>query len=89
MLSTAPLGAQALAHHGASLRRAAVAQWEVRLRVPDASGAWRLVISTPTGACLLVGVAGLRSHPACDRCMRGVVMLAGAVYAVASRPYQS
>lgn len=44
------LGVQALAHHSASLRRAAVAQWEVRLRVPDASGAWRLVISTPTGA---------------------------------------
>ena len=50
-LSRDPLAMQALAHHGASLRRAAVAQWEVRLRVPDASGAWRLVISTPTGAC--------------------------------------
>ena len=35
--------------HGAALRRAAVAEWEVRLRVPDRSGAWRVVVSAPTG----------------------------------------
>lgn len=37
------------ARHGAALRRAAVAQWEVRLRVPDKSGAWRVVVAAPTG----------------------------------------
>lgn len=45
-------GATVMARHGAGLRRAAVAQWEVRLPVPDASGAWRLVVSSPTGASL-------------------------------------
>jgi acetyl-CoA carboxylase/biotin carboxylase 1 len=49
--------AAVMARHGAALRRAAVAQWEVRLRLPDASGAWRLVVSSPTGA---------RSPPACS-----------------------
>lgn len=42
-------GARMMARYGAGLRRAAVAQWEVRLPVPDASGAWRLVVSSPTG----------------------------------------
>lgn len=37
------------ARHAAQLRRAAVAQWEVRLRVPDKSGAWRVVVAAPTG----------------------------------------
>ena len=32
-----------------SLRRAAVAQWEIKLRVSDKSGAWRVVVSVPTG----------------------------------------
>lgn len=31
------------------MRRAAVAQWEVKLRVPDKAGAWRVVVSVPTG----------------------------------------
>ena len=35
--------------YGSALRRAAVAQFEVRLRVADNSGAWRLVVSSPTG----------------------------------------
>lgn len=35
--------------YGSALRRAAVAEFEVRLRVPDTSGAWRLVVSLPTG----------------------------------------
>jgi len=61
-------GAQALAHHGASLRRAAVAQWEVRLRVPDASGAWRLVISTPTGAPPPPGAGGAPARPRMQGC---------------------
>ena len=41
--------AAAMARHGAELRRTAVAQWEIRLRVGDNSGAWRLVVSLPTG----------------------------------------
>ncbi len=45
--------ATVMARYGASLRRAAVAEWEVRLRVPDGSGAWRLVVSSPTGAAML------------------------------------
>ena len=45
--------ATVMARYGASLRRAAVAEWEVRLRVPDGSGAWRLVVSSPTGVGLL------------------------------------
>ena len=73
-LNPVPLGAQALAHHGASLRRSAVAQWEVRLRVPDASGAWRLVISTPTGVLLHRSLPGLslllRAHSASDVLLR-------------------
>ena len=44
--------------HGAALRKAAVAQWEVKLRVPDKSGAWRVVVSAPTGACTLIPPAG-------------------------------
>lgn len=35
--------------HGAALRKAAVAQWELKLRVPDKSGAWRVVVFAPTG----------------------------------------
>ena len=31
------------------IAKAAVAQWEVRLRVPDNSGAWRVVVAAPTG----------------------------------------
>ncbi|KAK9799384.1 hypothetical protein WJX73_008409 [Symbiochloris irregularis] len=41
--------AAAMARHSSTLRRTAVAQWEVRLRVNDGSGAWRLVVSLPTG----------------------------------------
>jgi acetyl-CoA carboxylase/biotin carboxylase 1 len=37
------------ARRGAQLRRAAVAQWEIKLRVADKSGAWRVVVSAPTG----------------------------------------
>ena len=37
------------ARAGPLLRRAAVAQWEVRLRVVG-GGAWRIVASLPTGA---------------------------------------
>lgn len=47
-------GATVMARHGAGLRRAAVAQWEVRLPVPDASSAWRLIVSSPTGQLLLL-----------------------------------
>lgn len=33
----------------AALRRAAVAQWEIKLRVSSSAGAWRVVVSVPTG----------------------------------------
>lgn len=51
------------ARHGAGLRRAAVAQWEVRLPVPDSSGAWRLVVSSPTGAPRLIARTPLLGSP--------------------------
>ncbi|GMH43409.1 hypothetical protein BSKO_11331 [Bryopsis sp. KO-2023] len=41
--------AAVVSRRGAELRRASVAQWEVRLRVPDKTGAWRVVVSLPTG----------------------------------------
>ena len=54
--------ATVMARYGASLRRAAVAEWEVRLRVPDGSGAWRLIVSSPTGAGLLSFVSVFVHH---------------------------
>lgn len=41
--------AAVVARRGNQLRRACVAQWEVKLRVPDNTGAWRVVVSLPTG----------------------------------------
>lgn len=41
-----------LAKHNGGIRSAGVGQWEVRFRVADSSGAWRLVASCPTGECL-------------------------------------
>ena len=35
--------------HGALFRHAAVAEWEVRLRVLDHHDPWRIIVSTPTG----------------------------------------
>lgn len=35
--------------HGGGLRRAAVAQWEVRLAAPQGAPAWRVVVASPTG----------------------------------------
>lgn len=35
--------------HGALFRHAAVAEWEVRLRVLDQHDPWRIIVSTPTG----------------------------------------
>lgn len=37
------------ARASAALRRAAVAQWEVKLRIPSSAGAWRIVVSVPSG----------------------------------------
>jgi hypothetical protein len=45
--------ASIIAKHSTLLRKAAVAQWEVRLRVTDSTGAWRVVASSPTGETLL------------------------------------
>jgi len=41
--------ARATARHGPQLRRAGLAQWEVRLRAADGGGAWRVVVASPTG----------------------------------------
>lgn len=41
--------AAVVARRGNDLRQARVAQWEVKLRVPDDTGAWRVVVSLPTG----------------------------------------
>ena len=41
--------AAAVARHSTELRKAAVAQWEFRLRQPEPSGAWRIVVSLPSG----------------------------------------
>lgn len=38
-----------VAKHNSSFRAAGVAVLEMRFRVPDSSGAWRVVVSSPTG----------------------------------------
>lgn len=44
--------ASIFAKHSTRLRKAAVAQLEIRLRVTDSTGAWRLVASSPTGVII-------------------------------------
>ncbi len=39
-----------MSKHSSRLRRAGVVQWEVRLRMPQGLPAWRVVVSSPTGA---------------------------------------
>lgn len=41
--------ARVLCRQAAALRTAAVAEWEIRLRVRDGSGAWRVRATMPTG----------------------------------------
>lgn len=41
--------ADLMTKHGGQLRRAAVAQWEVRLAAADGAPAWRVVVASPTG----------------------------------------
>lgn len=50
-VATALRGAAArvLSRHAVALRTAAVAEWEVRLRVGNSSGAWRVRATMPTG----------------------------------------
>ncbi len=38
-----------ITQHSAAIRAAGVAVWEVRLRVSDGGGAWRVVAELPTG----------------------------------------
>jgi hypothetical protein len=40
-----------VAKHSSAFRAASVAVWEIRFRVPDVSGAWRVLVSCPTGRC--------------------------------------
>lgn len=51
-----------LAKHNGAIRSAGVSCWEFRLRVPDASGAWRVVASCPTGAASLLWSACFPRH---------------------------
>ena len=39
-----------MSRQSTGLRRAGVAQWELRLRMPHGLPAWRVVVSSPTGA---------------------------------------
>ena len=41
--------ADLMAKHGGQLRRAAVAQWEVRLAAAEGAPAWRVIVASPTG----------------------------------------
>lgn len=41
--------ARVLSRHAAALRAAAVAEWHVRLRVANGTGAWRVQATMPTG----------------------------------------
>lgn len=41
--------ADLMTKHGGQLRRAAVAQWEVRLAAAAGAAAWRAVVASPTG----------------------------------------
>lgn len=43
-----------MSKHSSRLRRAGVVQWEVRLRMPEGLPAWRVVVSSPTGAFKLM-----------------------------------
>lgn len=38
-----------MSKHSSALRKAGVAQWELRLRMPQGLPAWRVVVSSPTG----------------------------------------
>lgn len=42
-------GAAVMSRHSTALRKAGVAQWELRLCVPHGMPAWRIVVSSPTG----------------------------------------
>ena len=55
--------AAAVARHSTELRRAAVAQWEFRLRLPEASGAWRIVVSLPSGKAWVAAFRPLHGAP--------------------------
>lgn len=41
--------AEVMSRQSTGLRRAGVAQWELRLRMPNSLPAWRVVVSSPTG----------------------------------------
>ena len=42
-------GAAVMSRHSTALRKAGLAQWELRLCVPHGMPAWRIVVSSPTG----------------------------------------
>jgi hypothetical protein len=48
-----------IAKHNVAIRAAGVAVWEVRLRVSDSSGAWRVLAELPTGGSPCASLLGL------------------------------
>ena len=56
--------ADLMTKHGGQLRRAAVAQWEVRLAAAEGAPAWRVVVASPTGNCHWEGSKG-QTHASC------------------------
>lgn len=56
--------ADLMTKHGGQLRRAAVAQWEVRLAAAEGAPAWRVVVASPTGNCHQKGSKG-QTHASC------------------------
>ena len=57
--------ADLMTKHGGQLRRAAVAQWEVRLAAAEGAPAWRVVVASPTGDCHEEGHEG-QTHASCS-----------------------
>ena len=56
--------ADLMSKHGGQLRRAAVAQWEVRLAAAEGAPAWRVVVASPTGNGHQKGDEG-QKHASC------------------------
>jgi hypothetical protein len=50
-----------VAKHNSAFRTAGVAVWEIRFRVPDVSGAWRVLVSCPTGEAGHTTQSGLQA----------------------------
>lgn len=66
-----------MSRHSTALRKAGVAQWELRLRVPKDMPAWRIVVSSPTGkhifgSCQIIRI--ITFPLACSFCVKRFVL---------------